>query len=51
MLVGAAVVVVCMVAAIGLFFRTGLARGQAEANAYGPPPTAFIRRGPAGEAA
>jgi uncharacterized membrane protein YhaH (DUF805 family) len=51
LLVGSMVVVVCMIAALVLFLRTGLARGQAEANVYGPAPPAFFRSGPAGEAA
>lgn len=51
LLAGSALVVVCMIAACVLFVRTGIARGQAEANAYGPAPTAFFRSGPAGEAA
>ena len=51
LLAGSATVVVCMIAAVVLFFRTGLARGQGEANAYGPPPAAAFRNGPAGEAA
>lgn len=41
---------ICLIASAVLFFRTSLARGQAEANAYGPAPVRFFRRGPAGEA-
>ena len=34
----------CAIAGVGLFFRTGLSRGQPEANAYGALPVPILRR-------